>query len=206
LLNGFTTKEDMDEADQVAINEALFELMSMEEEQKLRDSQDPSYPTEGLVWTAENGLQAAPTSAASSSTAQMPTPRASNSLPATKQPDRSGRAHRPVSRPVSQADQQPGKTPKSTAAFKGLQSKGPTAASWQCKTCTLINEANARRCDACDAEGPSRPRVTQSKAPAAPPQPKENRVSLGWNCRQCGTFMESRWWTCSLCGLMKANS
>lgn len=29
---------------------------------------------------------------------------------------------------------------------------------------------------------------------------------LGWNCGRCGTFMENQWWTCSLCGIMKASS
>jgi RNA polymerase subunit RPABC4/transcription elongation factor Spt4 len=29
---------------------------------------------------------------------------------------------------------------------------------------------------------------------------------LGWNCLECGTFMETQWWTCSLCGTMKLDS
>ncbi|KZF25996.1 WLM-domain-containing protein [Xylona heveae TC161] len=29
---------------------------------------------------------------------------------------------------------------------------------------------------------------------------------LGWNCHSCGTFMETGWWTCSLCGTMKLSS
>jgi hypothetical protein len=37
LLNGFRTKEDMDEADQLAIQAALFELMQMEEVDRLNE-------------------------------------------------------------------------------------------------------------------------------------------------------------------------
>lgn len=29
---------------------------------------------------------------------------------------------------------------------------------------------------------------------------------LGWLCDQCGSFMESQWWTCSCCGKMKPSS
>ncbi|TKX19122.1 WLM domain-containing protein 3 [Elsinoe australis] len=30
--------------------------------------------------------------------------------------------------------------------------------------------------------------------------------NLGWACRRCRTFMEHRYWTCSVCGLMKGDS
>ncbi|KAF2224041.1 WLM domain-containing protein [Elsinoe ampelina] len=30
--------------------------------------------------------------------------------------------------------------------------------------------------------------------------------TLGWACRRCRTFMEHRYWTCSVCGLMKGDS
>ncbi|KAL4929286.1 metalloendopeptidase WSS1 [Aspergillus undulatus] len=29
---------------------------------------------------------------------------------------------------------------------------------------------------------------------------------LGWLCRSCGSFMETEWWTCSMCGTMKQES
>lgn len=32
-----------------------------------------------------------------------------------------------------------------------------------------------------------------------------SKKPLGWVC-SCGTFMETQWWTCSLCGLMKPSS
>jgi hypothetical protein len=214
LLNGFTTKEDMDEADQVAINEALFELMSMEEEQKIIDSQDVSYPTEGLVWTAKDGLQAAPKSTSSSSRPTKPGP--SNSTPQRKQPERD-RTGRPLSRLVKEADERSGKRPQSVPEnpFSRVlpprepePNNAPEPSSWQCLICTLINEANANTCGACESAHPG-PRPSQSKAPSrsgASQKRSENNAPLGWNCRQCHTFMESQWWTCSLCGLMKDHS
>ena len=41
---------------------------------------------------------------------------------------------------------------------------------------------------------------------AATGQPKPPPKRLGWNCYCCGTFMENQWWTCSMCGKMKASS
>ena len=34
----------------------------------------------------------------------------------------------------------------------------------------------------------------------------ESKKPLGWVCHQCGTFMESQWWTCAECGSMKLTS
>ncbi|KAF3387198.1 DNA-dependent metalloprotease WSS1 [Penicillium rolfsii] len=33
-----------------------------------------------------------------------------------------------------------------------------------------------------------------------------NKRPLGWLCEQCGSFMETQWWTCSCCGKMKPSS
>ncbi|PYH99982.1 WLM-domain-containing protein [Aspergillus ellipticus CBS 707.79] len=33
-----------------------------------------------------------------------------------------------------------------------------------------------------------------------------NKRPLGWVCDRCGSFMETEWWTCSNCGLMKHTS
>ena len=215
LLNGFTTKEDMDEADQVAINEALFELMSMEEEQKIIDSQDVSNPTEGLVWTAKDGLQAAPRSTPSSSRGTTST--TPNLVPGRRQPERD-RPGRPLSRLVREADERSGKRPQSAPdnPFSRIlpppdpqPAVNPEPSPWQCLICTLVNDAEVSRCGACESTRPGGNRRPQTKTAgrssvlqAGP----ENTAPLGWNCRQCHTFMESQWWTCSLCGLMKDHS
>ena len=37
-------------------------------------------------------------------------------------------------------------------------------------------------------------------------QTKRDTKPLGWTCHGCGNFMELEWWTCSVCGVMKASS
>lgn len=100
---------------------------------------------------------------------------------------------------------------------------------WACPQCTLHNPLDFLACEACGLEQPPQPipenrRFASShmggsvpSLPRPPPQrdlrgpaattPFEPaRGRLGWNCLECGTFMERQWWTCSLCGTMKAES
>lgn len=96
---------------------------------------------------------------------------------------------------------------------------------WACPQCTLHNPLDFLACEACGLEQPPQP-IPQHKRfgtghsaptlPAPPPQsglrgrgatpfePAKGRI--GWNCLECGTFMENEWWTCSLCGTMKLDS
>jgi len=96
---------------------------------------------------------------------------------------------------------------------------------WACPQCTLHNPLDYLTCEACGLEQPPQP-IPQHKRfgtghstpslPAPPPQsglrgrgatpfePAKGRI--GWNCLECGTFMENEWWTCSLCGTMKMDS
>ncbi|QDS68341.1 hypothetical protein FKW77_010707 [Venturia effusa] len=57
--NGFKTKAEMDDANSVAIAEAMQELMELDEERGI-DIREQTPPSEGLTWSAEYGLQAAP--------------------------------------------------------------------------------------------------------------------------------------------------
>ncbi|OAL07406.1 zinc ion binding protein-like protein [Phaeosphaeriaceae sp. SRC1lsM3a] len=96
---------------------------------------------------------------------------------------------------------------------------------WACPQCTLHNPLDFLACEACGLEQPPQPipqhkRFGTSNAapslPAPPPQsalrghgatpfePAKGRI--GWNCLECGTFMENEWWTCTLCGTMKLDS
>jgi hypothetical protein len=93
---------------------------------------------------------------------------------------------------------------------------------WVCPQCTLLNPLDFLACDACGLEQPPQPipqnqryGSTQHASPlpkpppavelrgptATPFEPAKGRI--GWNCLNCGTFMEKQWWTCSLCGVMK---
>jgi hypothetical protein len=96
---------------------------------------------------------------------------------------------------------------------------------WACPQCTLHNPLEYLACEACGLEQPPQP-IPQHKRfgssngtpslPKPPPQsglrgrgatpfePAKGRI--GWNCLECGTFMENEWWACSLCGTIKVDS
>ena len=76
---------------------------------------------------------------------------------------------------------------------------------WTCEICTCINPLQFLACDACAVERPplkQKPITRIERKPVPPP----SRQDLGWYCRECATFMEHKWWTCSGCGLMKDTS
>lgn len=90
---------------------------------------------------------------------------------------------------------------------------------WACEVCTCINPLQFLACDACGVERPQSvllksqsvkrkpvPRlITSEPSRKWEVKPSARSESLGWNCR-CGAFMEHRWWTCSVCGTLKASS
>jgi hypothetical protein len=96
---------------------------------------------------------------------------------------------------------------------------------WACPQCTLHNPLDYLTCEACGLEQPPQP-IPQHKrfgpsnaAPSLPRPPPQSGLRgqgatpfepakgrIGWNCLECGTFMENEWWTCSLCGTMKLDS
>ena len=76
-------------------------------------------------------------------------------------------------------------------------SKPLAESTWTCTSCTLINQAFARQCDACLAMRPLQPDA-QVTGPAAP---------AGWTCGVCGEEgMEHTFWTCRFCGSVKTES
>ncbi|EUC29042.1 hypothetical protein COCCADRAFT_107589 [Bipolaris zeicola 26-R-13] len=96
---------------------------------------------------------------------------------------------------------------------------------WACPQCTLHNPLDYLACGACGLEQPPQPipehkrfasSYTVPTLPKPPPQSglrgqgatpfEPARGRIGWNCLECGTFMENQWWTCSLCGTMKSDS
>ena len=223
LKNGFRTKAEMDDANDAAISQALIELMEQEEERILQGlPAHPSSPTAstsgGLTWDPEHGLQPAappvptqskpPSSAAARLPNQRPAPK-----PAPHSHDLTARG-RPVSRLVQEA--QGNKNEQSSTPQKPSQSAPPSshpaAQPWECPVCTLLNAASHPACGACETERPSG-RASSSTSRWAAGVREAGLTShapiggpLGWNCWNCGSFMENQWWTCSLCGCMKASS
>lgn len=142
---------------------------------------------------------------------------------------------KPVSRSAKSADDQlaakrrriPAQSSSSGASSKPLSlgqspiidiSEPFNPDQWTCDICTCINPMQFLACDACATERPvgtakttaatARPKTTtatRSEPKWAAPKAAQ-RKSLGWNCAECGSFMEHKWWTCSACGTMKSAS
>ncbi|KAF2754094.1 WLM-domain-containing protein [Pseudovirgaria hyperparasitica] len=180
---GFRTKAEEDDANDLAISNALIELMEMEEEEKLHRLMAPG--TEGV------------------------------------------RDDRPLSRLVVGDNNRQGPRPSSSRQssfqsthFTPSNYSSPNVgtstpiASWACEVCTLVNPSNFLCCDACGVERPvniSDQIHRQAAMPSASDYESLVRQAasskpLGWNCDRCGSFMDTQWWTCSACGLMKAQS
>jgi hypothetical protein len=261
-LDGFRTKAEEDDANDMAIAQALQDLMYEEEMARLGAPSGQG----GLTWDREKGLSF---ESNSTSRAVSPAPSASSGLdwskdkglsigaPKPAQPERQSSLPkvnsqgRPLSRLVTeQSSSRPVSTSRiSSKASSRLSSQDeedlrnkalppiPPLASpqqltvptdpdkWACPQCTLHNPLDYLTCEACGLEQPPQP-IPQHKrfgpshaAPTLPKPPPQSglrgqsatpyepaRGRIGWNCLECGTFMENQWWTCSLCGAMKLES
>ncbi|KAF9736110.1 hypothetical protein PMIN06_012857 [Paraphaeosphaeria minitans] len=236
---GFRTKADENDANDLAIAQALQELMEEEEMSKLEVLCAPNGGG-GLAWDPENGLQL---------DTDPPWSRTPAPKPSLSRSGSSTVAGRPLSRLVTEnAARRPPSLPSSRRPSSRLISHeeairnkplppSPTEPSpaslvvptdpgkWACPQCTLHNPLDYLTCGACGLEQPPQP-IPQNQrygsshhaaslpkpppavglrgAGATPFEPAKGR--MGWNCLNCGTFMEHQWWTCSLCGKMKDES
>jgi hypothetical protein len=252
---GFRTRAEQDDANDMAIAQALQDLMYEEEMQRLGaptgegglswDPQNglqfdsnpssrtvsPAPTTQGLGWSKEDGLTFG------SATSTQPYPSRHSSLNSQGRPlsrlvteSSSSRpsASRTPSRLISQ-DEEDFRNKDLPPTPPPLSPQQITVATdpdkWACPQCTLHNPLDFLTCEACGLEQPPQP-IPQHKrfgpshtAPSLPKPPPQSGLRgqsatpfepangrLGWNCLECGTFMENEWWTCSLCGTMKLDS
>jgi RNA polymerase subunit RPABC4/transcription elongation factor Spt4 len=175
----------------------------------------------GLSWSKENGLTLPPARPLSRLVTDAPKRTSSSSTTSSINPSR------PQSRLIAENER---RRSKALPAPPPLEQPLPPVSSsdpdkWACPQCTLLNPLDFLSCEVCGLEQPPQPiprnkRYGPARAPAlpkAPPAAKTLRGEtatpfepakgrLGWNCLNCGTFMEHQWWTCSLCGTMKAES
>ncbi|KAF2270649.1 WLM-domain-containing protein [Lojkania enalia] len=246
---GFRTKAEEDDANDLAIAQALQELMEEEEMAKLEELCAPSGGG-GLAWDRENGLQfdSNPPSRSASpglsytphqGLSLKPTPSSSRDPPRNSQGlpvSRLVLGNQSTGHPKSTVRQPPRLISEEEELYrnKNLPPSPPQSSSppmstdptkWACPQCTLLNPLDFLSCDACGLEQPPQPiphnkrygpSQTTPSLPKPPPasglrgpgqtpfEPAKGRI--GWNCLNCGTFMENQWWTCSLCGVMKADS
>lgn len=151
-------------------------------------------------------------------------PRASSSRPVSTSRTPSWGPSRLISQEEEELrDKQLPPTPTPTSPQQITVSTDPNK--WACPQCTLHNPLDFLTCEACGLEQPPQP-IPQHKrfgasntAPSLPKPPPQSSLRgqgatpfepakgrIGWNCLECGTFMENQWWTCSLCGTMKLDS
>jgi hypothetical protein len=254
--DGFRTRAEQDDGNDLAIAQALQDLMYDEEMQRL------GAPTGGggLSWDPQNGLSfdSNPPSR-TASPAQDPLTglgwlKDQSSFPPTqtnpvRNPSLSsqGRAlsrlvtdssrtsshsrpmpTRTTPRLISEEEEQlrnkqlPPTPPPSSPRQPAV---APSPNQWACPQCTLHNPLDYLACEACGLEQPPQPIPEHRRfgpsnvVPSLPKPPPQSglrgqgatpfepaRGRLGWNCLECGTFMENQWWTCSLCGTMKIDS
>lgn len=194
--NGFRTKAEEDDANEQAITQAYIELIQQEE----RERYGPSYipPSESNPSGPRSFMSPPPIPEST---------RLSSSSQALLSPE--------LTDLISDS-----------SAYENP---------WTCLTCTLENPPNFLCCDVCAAERP-RPSNPRSISEPVPPRNKnkrslsestskpsfKNRTSavqslaaldknaqkrpLGWVCQSCKSFMQTEFWTCSNCGLMKSSS
>lgn len=228
--NGFRTKAEEDDANNLAISKALSELMEQNEERKLEEADFyRGHGSDGLSWDPKSGLQL-DGPAAPRQPKPMSPPAQKRSAPATEpaqpRPVRSGR---PVSRLVAEDDARRSGERPSTASFRPSAPQSPanaepssTSSVWRCPRCTFDNSTYLPSCEVCAAERPplsvnngqtrsaneTRQRSGNGAGPSSGSAPAQANAAqpLGWVCGFCGTFMESKWWTCSFCNRMKTSS
>ncbi len=256
--DGFRTTAEQDDASDMAIAQALQDLMFEEEMQRL------GAPTGegGLSWDPQNGLQfnsdsPSPSTSPGLSSFQSPGSSSDQSFFSSLTPsNQQYPVHRPQGRPLSRLLTGPANMFSSTSSRsrnsrvpsrliseeeEALRNKQlpllPPAESpqeltvpddpdkWACPQCTLHNPLDFLTCEACGLEQPPQPIPKHklfgpgSAATALPKPPPQSGLRgagatpfepangrIGWNCLECGTFMENQWWTCSLCGAMKMDS
>lgn len=252
--DGFRTKAEQDDANDLAIARALQDLMYEEEMQRLGqpsalgglswdrenglsfDSNPTSRTTSpapsassGLEWSKDGGLSFAPPQ--NPSYPPFQTPLNSQGRPLSRLVTESSRptsTSRTPSRLITEEEEQlrNKQLPPSPPPLSPQQITVPTDPNkWACPQCTLHNPLDYLTCEVCGLEQPPQPIPrhkrfgTGGSAPSLPKPPPQSGLRgsgatpfepakgrIGWNCLECGTFMENQWWTCSLCGTMKMDS
>ena len=178
--NGFRTKAEEDDANEEAITQAYIELIQEEEREK--------YGKDYVAPSSTNPAGSKGDSKMASAMSETITPFAAR-------------------RPLSVAE------PPSAEPSDG----------WSCAVCTLYNPCGYLCCGACGCERSSLSTCPSIHIPTShsmlssasrhPTPIQRNSIEaiqsnrpIGWLCHVCGTFMESKWWTCSSCGCMKLSS
>jgi len=215
MRNGFRTKAEEDEANDLAIAQALWELVQEDEKEKYGGAYIPP----SAANPTGNGGGGMMPSAKPSPRGPLPTktaPPAPGPAPATlKRPT----ATRPdPTRPISRLIY--GQSGSERSSSSNLNNSSPPSAKssqtmWECPMCTCHNPLSYLSCDACTTERPAEdflvfvegfPPRSVSIRSVKPTTPAAAAKLKTWTCHMCSTVMEDKWWTCSSCATMKLSS
>lgn len=203
--NGFRTQAEEDEANELAISQALWELAQEDEIASSGGSYVTSSPAEKVMTGSRNASVFDSRNSNAGSTSDD-----YNKRPAPPRPDEEQfwicsvcTLHNPqnflcceacgverseTTLPVPVKPRQPGPRP----AVIDLTNSPP-------KKKTKAGEASRTA----QTQRPSISALASGSAPAPAPAPPRPST---WRCEYCATEMERQWWTCSNCGQMKFNS
>ena len=201
--NGFRTKAEEDEANEVAIAQALWELVQEDEKAK-HSSHEHMQPS---------STQAPATTAAAAAHDQQGLGRdAGNETTSVQRMWACGvcTLHNPSSYLCCNAcgaersqGQSSGKASAATPTTNGQAAKKRepvTIDLTESPSPTRSRPGKSRRTGATLATSASIAQARETAAAQTPPVPEI------WQCSFCGSAMEKKWWTCSTCGRMKDRS
>lgn len=225
--NGFRTKAEMDEANDRAIAQALWELVQEDEKKEYGDSYIPPTPANPTGSGGSGGSEAGSSGSIKREASSSPTQVKSKPPPIRQIPGR------PVSRLVTEnaakkPKTQPSKTstappipvdskpvPPSSSSSKSsppvpkASKPSPTLAQltgWTCPACTLHNPINFLACDACTSERPSEVTLKLAEAEKRAIAASRPASTKTWICSRCTTETEDSFWSCRSCGKIKDSS
>ena len=209
--NGFVTKAEEDEATDRAISQALWELVQEDQRKEYGDSYIPSTPSNP---TGNGGGDVRPEGSVKGEERLSPASHSRSSTGPKVRAPPPRQSPRQISPLVTENEKHASKRPKvvpkpgNEASTRIVPSLTPPSMGWTCPICTLHNPVNFLCCDACTTERPKE--ITVQIAEDAR-KVVRGAHSLGeevgtWRCHMCSTVMESKWWTCSTCGVMKRSS
>jgi DNA-dependent metalloprotease WSS1 len=217
MRNGFRTKAEEDEANDLAITQALWELVQEDEKERYGGAYIPPSATNPTGNGGGGMLPAARPSSRGPLPIKTAPPTPTPAPPTVKRPTTIRQdSTRPLSRLVY--EQSGSGSARSSSSTLNNSSPHPTKSSqtmWECPVCTCHNPLSYLSCDACTTERlaedflvfvegpPPRPVSTRSLKPAASVGAAKPKT---WTCHMCSTVMEDKWWTCSSCATMKLSS
>ena len=210
--NGFKTKAQEDEANDRAIAQAMWDLVQEDQKKEYGDSYIPSTPANpignggGDIRPERSIKREAPPS--SSSPLRSRTAPEARASPARQQPRHVSRLVTENEKVATKKQRVVTKKENEPSVTFDPPSPPPAPTGWTCPICTLHNPIDFLCCDACMTERPeeiTRKIADDARMVVKTSQPAGLQVDT-WQCNLCSTIMESKWWTCSTCGVMKQSS